>query len=183
MCACNMCRPSLLQSVETRGCLRSAADSPLPPTFHLHVQQLAALRKLTWLVLGEDPAACSLTQLDICCLRYWGKEGTASSQRSLHNAPIFRLLLKVAVNGTHQCDFLNFCGDLGPQLCDMYGHPVGHIYQADYARTHKDTRCGQKPVWQSPPKFVFVFTLDCNNRIYCYDTEDVLCAAADWLKV
>jgi len=37
------------------------------------------------------------------------------SQRSLHNAPIFRLLLKVAVNGTHQCDFLNFCGDLGPQ--------------------------------------------------------------------
>ena len=31
------------------------------------------------------------------------------SQRSLHNAPIFRLLLKVAVNGTHQCDFQNFC--------------------------------------------------------------------------
>jgi len=39
----------------------------------------------------------------------------SSSQRSLHNAPIFRLLLKVAVNGTHQCDFLNFCGGLGPQ--------------------------------------------------------------------
>ena len=32
------------------------------------------------------------------------------SQRSLHNAPIFRLLLKVAVNGTHQCGFFNFCG-------------------------------------------------------------------------
>ena len=32
------------------------------------------------------------------------------SQRSLHNAPIFRLLLKVAVKGTHQCDLLNFCG-------------------------------------------------------------------------
>ena len=31
-----------------------------------------------------------------------------ASQRSLHNAPIFRLLLKVAVNGTHQCDFFNF---------------------------------------------------------------------------
>ena len=29
---------------------------------------------------------------------------TPVSQRSLHNAPIFRLLLKVAVNGTHQCD-------------------------------------------------------------------------------
>jgi len=38
-----------------------------------------------------------------------------ASQRSLHNAPIFRLLLKVAVNGTHQCDFLNFCGSLGSQ--------------------------------------------------------------------
>ena len=35
---------------------------------------------------------------------------SAVSQRSLHNAPIFRLLLKVAVNGTHQCDFPNFCG-------------------------------------------------------------------------
>ena len=32
----------------------------------------------------------------------------SASQRSLHNAPIFRLLLKVAVNGTHQCDFFNF---------------------------------------------------------------------------
>ena len=38
-----------------------------------------------------------------------------ASQRSLHNAPIFRLLLKVAVNGTHQCDFLNFWGSLGSQ--------------------------------------------------------------------
>jgi hypothetical protein len=37
------------------------------------------------------------------------------SQRSLHNAPIFRLLLKVAVNGTHQCDCRNFCGGLGSQ--------------------------------------------------------------------
>ena len=37
------------------------------------------------------------------------------SQRSLHNAPIFRLLLKVAVNGTHQCDLSNFCGGLGSQ--------------------------------------------------------------------
>ena len=36
------------------------------------------------------------------------------SQRSLHNAPIFRLLLKVAVNGTHQCDFINFCGQQCP---------------------------------------------------------------------
>jgi hypothetical protein len=40
-----------------------------------------------------------------------------ASQRSLHNAPIFRLLLKVAVKGTHQCDFLNFCRDLCPNKC------------------------------------------------------------------
>ena len=57
----------------------------------------------------------SLTHVSAACnaiaiaLHHW------ASQRSLHNAPIFRLLLKVAVNGTHQCDFLNFCGGLGPQ--------------------------------------------------------------------
>ena len=44
-----------------------------------------------------------------------GGTATRASQRSLHNAPIFRLLLKVAVNGMHQCDFLNFCGALGLQ--------------------------------------------------------------------
>ena len=33
------------------------------------------------------------------------------SQRSLHNAPIFRLLLKVAVNGTRSYDFLQFLKD------------------------------------------------------------------------
>ena len=38
-----------------------------------------------------------------------------SSQRSLLNAPIFRLLLKVAVKGTHQCDFTNFWGTFGFQ--------------------------------------------------------------------
>ena len=43
-----------------------------------------------------------------------------SSQRSLHNAPIFRLLLKVAVNGTHQCDYSNFCGNLGSQLLSTW---------------------------------------------------------------
>ena len=38
------------------------------------------------------------------------------SQRSLHNEPIFRLLLKVAVKGTQQCEFLNFCGVYSPIL-------------------------------------------------------------------
>lgn len=42
-----------------------------------------------------------------------------SSQRSLHDAPIFRLLLKVAVNGTHQCDFLNFCGPFKVQQTEV----------------------------------------------------------------
>jgi len=48
-----------------------------------------------------------------------------ASQRSLHNAPIFRLLLKVAVNGTHQCDFLNFCGGSGPQRIIITGLLAG----------------------------------------------------------
>jgi len=34
---------------------------------------------------------------------------SAASQRSLHNAPICHLLLKVVVKGTHQCDFLCIC--------------------------------------------------------------------------
>ena len=46
-------------------------------------------------------------------------KATRVSQRSLHNAPIFRLLLKVAVNGTHQCDFPNFCGQQCPTDNDV----------------------------------------------------------------
>jgi hypothetical protein len=53
-----------------------------------------------------------------------GRQRLWPSQRSLHNAPIFRLLLKVAVNGTHQCDFLNFCGGLGPQRMDNWAGGV-----------------------------------------------------------
>ena len=53
--------------------------------------------------------------------------GTTLKHHSVHNAPIFRLLLKVAVNGTHQCDFLNFCGGFGSQqtvrLRDIGGLP------------------------------------------------------------
>ena len=47
-------------------------------------------------------------------LRLESAEHAEASQRSLHNAPIFRLLLKVAVKGTHQCDFTNFCGVSDP---------------------------------------------------------------------
>ena len=46
-----------------------------------------------------------------------------ASQCSLHNAPIFRLLLKVAVNGTHQCESLNFCGASCPNVpCKLPKH-------------------------------------------------------------
>ena len=49
-----------------------------------------------------------------------------SSQRSLHNAPIFRLLLKVAVNGTHQCDCPNFCGAVAP-IATSVGQALGEL--------------------------------------------------------
>ena len=39
----------------------------------------------------------------------------AASQCSLQSAPIFRLLLKVAVKGTHQCDFFKFLQRVIPQ--------------------------------------------------------------------
>ena len=61
------------------------------------------------------PAAMCTTFLCQKCLAVRIAQQAITSQRSLQNAPIFRLLLKVAVNGTHQCDFLNFCGALGPQ--------------------------------------------------------------------
>ena len=36
--------------------------------------------------------------------------GSRSSRRSIHNAHTFRILLNLAVTGTHQCYFVNFCG-------------------------------------------------------------------------
>ena len=55
---------------------------------------------------------CQCMQCRLRFLRRSGKFRGWSSQRSLHSAPIFRLLLKVAVNGTHQCDSHNFWGVL-----------------------------------------------------------------------
>ena len=55
---------------------------------------------------------CQCMQCRLRFLRRSGKFRGWSSQRSLHSAPIFRLLLKVAVNGTHQCDSHNFWGAL-----------------------------------------------------------------------
>ena len=65
---------------------------------------------------------------------------SSASQRSLHNAPIFRLLLKVAVNGTHQCDFQNFCGALGPQrmICASAARCVAKLSGWDYAHAARN---------------------------------------------
>ncbi len=61
------------------------------------------------------------------------------SQRSLQNAPIFRLLLKVAVNGTHQCDCPNFCGADAPiMLCKrLHGMPLNQLLHTNYVQTCK----------------------------------------------
>ena len=87
------------------------------------------LRSAAWLGFIELKQRCQATMWMVstkptvvpgaCALQRSARQSSAS-QRSLHNAPIFRLLLKVAVNGTHQCDFLNFCGTLGSQqVCGL----------------------------------------------------------------
>ena len=71
-----------------------------------------------WIVKSELAVfALSRAPSKICKL-HWNTSNYChvASQRSLHYAPIFRLLLKVAVNGTHQCDFLNFCGASVPTI-------------------------------------------------------------------
>ena len=40
--------------------------------------------------------------------------------------------------------------------------------------THKATATAERQLHGQLGMAVFVFTLDCNNRIYCYDTEDAL---------
>ena len=66
---------------------------------------------------GETMALARFETAGARFSRLWSGKVSESepSQRSLHNAPIFRLLLKVAVKGTHQCDLSNFCGGSGPQ--------------------------------------------------------------------
>jgi hypothetical protein len=80
------------------------------PRLHKHSQRVAGLRFLMHRRVGVGASHGGM--------RTTRKKRASSlhlSQRSLHNAPIFRLLLKVAVNGTHQCDFLEFLrGLLGP---------------------------------------------------------------------
>ena len=59
-----------------------------------------------WIAFSIRDVRNNATQLLLAPSQGFGR--AVASQRSLHNAPIFRLLLKVAVNGTHQCDFHNF---------------------------------------------------------------------------
>ena len=75
------------------------------------------------LVLGDFPSITLVQILVACHLPSWLRQ---PSQRSLHNAPIFRLLLKVAVKGTHQCDFTNFWGSLGIQHMQWFECIVWH---------------------------------------------------------
>ncbi len=46
----------------------------------------------------------------------WKHPRCVTSHCSLHSAPVFRLLLAVAVNGTHQRECLTFCGTFCPDL-------------------------------------------------------------------
>jgi hypothetical protein len=75
------------------------------------------------------------------------------SQRSLHNAPIFRLLLKVAVNGTHQCDFLEFLGGPWAPTRNRIAVPVvllgwaGLFLPQAFCRT---PGLGASPAWSGP---------------------------------
>ena len=60
-----------------------------------------------------------------------------ASQRSLHNAPIFRLLLKVAVKGTHQCDFINFWGRVHRPTNSLTLRAINNSKHAKGAQTQR----------------------------------------------
>ena len=139
-----------------------------------------------------------------CCGHAGGSDGGAS-QRSLHNAPIFRLLLKVAVKGTHQCDLLNFCGGFWSPTSVWYWSccwlllaklPRQHgIHMATRMAASATARAEARTIHTrifkhyagavvSDPTFklgcacCLCICLDCNNCIYCYCTEDRLLLAA-----
>ena len=82
------------------------------------------------------------------------------SQRSLHNAPIFRLLLKVAVNGTHQCDFQNFCGQQCPTRSTRIW--VLQCLSESIFRARSVFACSQEFLGMSLARNLF-FSLICGN--------------------
>ena len=79
--------------------MRQSACELLPTMCDLVVHAPATLTPSHAHLHSVMNAPCAATHLEMQC---------STSQRSLQDAPIFRLLLKVAVKGTHQCDFLNF---------------------------------------------------------------------------
>ena len=103
----------------TKQALRHSIAQPLDRQQQIGYSQQAQLERQRWwgrfaqALRARRPPGSDVTHLVVLGGRVSRHE--VSSQRSLHNAPIFRLLLKVAVNGTHQCDYSNFCGSLGSQ--------------------------------------------------------------------
>ena len=101
--------------------LRRAASASRCVALRLAVSRCDPVRPAASCYASLRPAgvgpACGRSKRNIILLRHSeGKNKSRqhrSSQRSLQDAPIFRLLLKVAVKGTHQCDFFNFWGSLG----------------------------------------------------------------------
>ena len=93
-----------------------------------------------------------------------------ASQRSLHNAPIFRLLLKVAVKGTHQCDLHNFGGTFGFQQIEWKTLSQGRRCWVHYScvdnNTHHKTNsaetigllCSIRPMCQNGYGILHPFT-------------------------
>lgn len=79
--------------------MRQSACELLPTMFDLVVNALATAT--------HSPANLHSVMNMVSAVMHLERQCTPS-QRSLQDAPIFRLLLKVAVKGTHQCDFLNF---------------------------------------------------------------------------
>ena len=55
-----------------------------------------------------------------------------------------------------------------------YNHNGGGLDQHRRCSTHNVIRTSMHQLEKVHWIIVFVFTLDCNNRIYCYDTEDGL---------
>ena len=104
--------------------LRRSYVLPWPGTLPgaAHPKTRGSMTHCTWALNFASTPGCTKAQGSVArgsqavtlSTQCFSNADVRVSQCSLHNAPIFRLLLKVAVNGTHQCESLNFCGDLCP---------------------------------------------------------------------
>ena len=113
-----------------------------PTPWHILREEGMAQDHVHWLQSSASEVvyiAPLRAHVDKVCAYFCSPVKFWASQRSLHNTPIFRLLLKVAVNGTHQCDSFNFCGDFGPQPTSTAPRWAGQ--RAPW----KQVRCHQRP--------------------------------------